>query len=257
MMNSNLQIAIEAARAAGKIIMEGYATQNSVDVKENKSQVTETDKNSEKDIIQILEAKSKFPILAEETRNIPSNTDSYWVVDPLDGTTNFIRRIPLCAVSIALIENNTPTVGVIFNPITGEMFYAQKGGGAFLDGERIYCSKESGILFANSGYDKKHKDAFAQVVIATTDYSIRKFGTTAYELATVARGGADAFVAWGDELWDHAAGILLVRESGGIVTNWKNEEWNTSSKFVLAGNKQMQAGLVSIVGRISNELNYE
>lgn len=244
--STDLQLAIKAARKAGEIIFSGYTTINIVDIKENQSQVTEIDKKSEDVIIQILEEGSRYKILAEETRNELSGENTYWAVDPLDGTTNFIRRISLCAVSIALIKDNEPIIGVVFNPITNELFYAEKNIGAYLNEDKISCSHESGILFANSGYSMENKIKFSQVVNLTTNYSIRKFGTTAYELATVAKGGGDAFVAWGDEIWDHAAGVILVREAGGIVTDWKGEQWRVPSNYVLASNMNMHSRLLEI-----------
>ena len=247
---SDLNLAINAAKKAGQIILAGYSSKNIIDVKANKSQVTEIDKNSEHAIIQVLESGSKYKILAEETRSTMVSENAFWAVDPLDGTTNFIRRIPLCGVSIALVSNSQPVVGVMFNPITNELFTAEKGKGAFLNGEKISCSDESSIIFANSGYNLEHKEKFAQIVGSSIDYSIRKFGTTAYELATIAKGGGDGFVAWGDELWDHAAGILLVREAGGIVTDWQGNEWSSDTNYVLASNKAIREDLQAIVTKV-------
>ncbi len=251
-LKENLLLAIEAAKNAGQIILQGYSAQNTIDIKENKSQVTEIDKNSEKVIIQTLEAGSNYKILAEETRSEIGEEAIYWAVDPLDGTTNFIRRIPLCGVSIALIKDGQPVIGVMFNPILNELFTAIKGEGAFLNEAKISCSEESGIVFANSGYNSEHKEKFAQIVAATTNYSVRKFGSTAYELACVARGSADAFVAWGDELWDHAAGILLVQEAGGIVNDWNKKEWSSHSNYVCASNKVIQDDLQVIIASVIN-----
>lgn len=242
-----LEIAIAAAKKAGQIISDGYKTENIVEIKENKSQVTEVDKNAEKAIIDILEGSTDYQILAEETRQEINNKTAYWTVDPLDGTSNFIRRIPFCAVSIALIENNQPKLAVIYNPILGELYTAVHQEGAFLNGSKISCSEESGLIFVNNGYLKEHKDKFAQMIQITKQYSVRKFGATAYELASVACGKVDAFIAWGDELWDHSAGILLVREARGIVTDWKGNEWDCETNYVFASNRAIREGLQPIV----------
>ena len=246
MFEKELQTAIRAAYAAGEIILEGYTHKNKIDIKENQSQVTEVDKKSEEAIIKILEEESGYEILSEETRNEVSGSD-YWAVDPLDGTTNFIRRIPIFSVSIALIIKGEPVVGVVFNPYTKELYTASKGSGAYCNDEKISVSDEESVIFANSGYGEEHRVKFSKIVYEGRKYYIRKLGSTAYELAIIAKGGGDGFAAWGDKLWDHAAGILLVRDAGGIVTDWNGNDWETDEDHVLASNQKIYSPLLVIV----------
>lgn len=251
MYDNELQVAIKAARKAGEIILAGYTVENKIDIKENKSQVTEVDKNSEAEIIKILESESTHKILAEETRKELENETTYWAVDPLDGTTNFIRRIPLLGVSIALIHEGNPVVGVMFNPITNDFFVAAQGQGATLNEQKIHCSTESSVVFATSGYGEDQKRKIAQFVVASSQFTSRKLGTTAFELSCLAKGAGDGFVAWGDELWDHAAGIILVREAGGKVTDWEGNDWRHPSNHVIASNGIMHDQLLGIVKTLS------
>lgn len=246
-MSTDLKLAIDTVKKASEVIYQGFDKIHQISEKDNKSIVTEVDKNSEKAVLSALEKDSKYPILSEETRSTISSASSYWAVDPLDGTTNFSRQIPFCAVSIALVRNNEVVLGVVFNPFTDELFYAEKGQGAFLNDKRITVSDKQELLFANTGYNLEHKEKYIQVVAATgKKYTLRKFGSSAYELATIARGSADGFICWGDELWDHAAGIILVQEAGGIVTDWKGNAWTPEEKHVLAGNKTSHMSLLAI-----------
>lgn len=248
----DLELAITAAKNAGEIVKKGFESVNQIDAKLDKGFVTEIDKESELTILNILELGSSHYIMSEETRSGVSNHDTYWTVDPLDGTTNFIQRIPLIGISIALIKNKIPVIGVIYNPLTRELFYGEETKGAYLNDQKINVSDKSAIVFANHGYSLENQQKYLQVVTTLVGkYSIRKFGSTAYELATVARGAVDGFAAWGDELWDHAAGILLVREAGGIVTDWKNNEWTTDTNYVFAGNSQLHKALLPEIAKLA------
>lgn len=243
---TNLQLAINAAHAAGEIIQEGFEQVHSVSEKENKSLVTEIDTAAEDAILKIL--GDSHPVLAEETANTLKNESIYWAVDPLDGTTNFIRHIPFFAVSIALIKDNSPILGVIFNPITNELYTSEMGKGARLNNNKIKVSEEKSVVCVNTGYAAENNKKYAEVnaKVANENYTIRKMGSTACELAMIARGAADGFICWGDALWDHAAGILLVREAGGNVTDWKGTHWNTDTDYVLAANKTLHPQLLKI-----------
>ncbi len=245
---SDLETAIKAAKIAGEIIHEGFHTALKVKEKQNKSFVTEVDTNSEEKIIQILEEESAYPILSEETRSSLKDQDVYWTADPLDGTTNFIRGINIFCVSIALIKNRQPVTGVIYNPITEELFTGEKNKGGFLNGEKISISDKESVIFVNTGYLPLHKEKYIQVVSKTAiQFFQRKLGSTAYELALLAKGSADGFICWGDELWDHAAGILLVREAGGIVTDWQGNEWSSDNNYVLAGNPKTHSKILQVI----------
>ncbi len=235
-ISNDLKLAVRAAEKAAELIRERYNKDYSIRVKEDKSLVTEVDIAAEKIIIDTL--SSTYPILSEETNSsIEPSKDTYWAVDPLDGTTDFIRQIPIFCVSIALIKKNKPTIGVILNPVTKELFYSEQNKGAFLNGKRINVGSKTKLAFINSGYGLENKMRSVEVLKKIIpEFWFRHFGSTAYELATVASGKVDAFICYGDQLWDHAAGISILKEAGGIVTDWKGNEWTTKIKYVLAAN---------------------
>lgn len=246
----NLQIAITASKTAGEIIANGFSQKHSIEIKSNQSIVTEIDKASEEVIIKIIEENSKYPILSEETRSHIENAETYWAIDPLDGTTNFARKIPFFAVSIALISHKKPILGVIYNPALQDLYAAEEGKGLFVNGQNSKIGNDSNLVFVNTGYSKEHKAKYAQInTLVAPDYTIRKMGSTAIELAMVVSGSADGFICWGDELWDHAAGILMVQEAGGIVTDWKGNAWTTDTNYVLAGNKTTHADLFNLISQ--------
>lgn len=246
-LHDNLELAILAAQKAGKIINEGYKKNIKVSVKENNSLVTEIDIASENAIIDTL--SSTYPILSEESKTtIADNEEIYWAVDPLDGTTDFVRRIPLFCVSIALIKKGSPVIGVILNPISQELYQSEQDKGSFLNGQRIYVGTDANLIFINSGYGLESKirsaEHFKRLI---PEYWFRQFGSTAYELANVAEGKVDAFICHGDQLWDHAAGISILREAGGVVTDWKGNEWTTKENFVFAANSQAHKRILPLI----------
>ncbi|MDO8657229.1 MAG: inositol monophosphatase [Candidatus Levybacteria bacterium] len=262
--SSDLQLAIEAAKKAGEIIKAGYGNIQKIDNKDNGTIVTNVDKESEKAIINILQKKSNYAIYSEEIGNIKGK-DGLWVIDPIDGTTNFARGIPLFCVSIALMkttgtdsgqarmtrEHTRPEIelGVIYNPVLDDLYFSEKEKGTYLNKKRIYVSKQQNlqrsVVFINSGYSLEDKDRYAQVTKKLVpSCTIRKFGTTALELCFVAKGSADAFMSSGDELYDYAAGLIIVEEAGGKITDWKENEWDNSNSFILASNGKIHRELL-------------
>ncbi|MBI2622885.1 MAG: inositol monophosphatase [Candidatus Levybacteria bacterium] len=238
-----LQYALNAAQKAGVILKKGYGNIRSIKNKEggNKGIVTEIDEKSEEAIIQYLRENSNYPIFTEEAGTIKGKGNMCWIIDPLDGTTNFARGIPLFAISIALLKSDQVQLGVVYNPIINECFYAELGKGAYLNSEPIKISDKNdlqgSVIFANHGYGKHDKELFVEVIKKLSPFSsIRKFGTTALELCYVAKGSAEAFLSAGDELWDYAAGVILIQEAGGRVTDWNGKDWNNSNSYILASN---------------------
>lgn len=236
-----LELALEAARKVENIIKHGFEKVLNISAKEGKGVVTEVDQESERVIVDTIQNQSNYPILGEEGGLRGEKGDTYWIIDPLDGTTNFTRKIPLCAVSIALIKDNKVEVGVVYNPLLNELYYAQKSKGAYYNDQAIKVSnitsvKES-VIFINSGYAKEDKKRSAEVTNRLgVNASPRKFGTSALELGYVAKGSMEAFLCSGDELWDYAAGILIVKEAGGKITDWQGNEWDNSNSFICASN---------------------
>lgn len=256
--SSDLQLAITAAQKAGGIIREGYGNIQSITNKEEgKGILTDVDQKSEGIIIKTLQEKSEYAILAEETGDIKGKGDAYWVIDPLDGTTNFSREIPFFCVSIALLKNNQVELGVTLNPMTNECFYAEQGKGAYKNENPIRVSNrsfsKSPVIFISNGYAKEDKRIFAKATDRlSTLCSLRKLGSTALELCYVAQGSVEGFLSSGDELWDYAAGIVLIEEAGGKVTDWKGNKWDNSSSFILASNGLAHEDLLKYTRDLQN-----
>ncbi len=243
-MSKDLLLAIKAAKKAGIVVKKGFGHVKQIDFKQNRNDfVTEVDRQSEKIIVEVL-SKSGYSFLAEEGGRTDNHSCFTWVVDPLDGTRSFSTSIPLFCISIALMNGDDILLGVIFNPLSGELFFAESGKGAFLNGSKLSVSErnfESGsLVFVNSGWGELSRSHYVQAVSRLRNLcSLRYFGTTALELCYVAAGRGDAFMSSGDCLWDYAAGILIVRESSGIVTDWNGKNWNNGNSFILATNRKI------------------
>tara|TARA_B100001173_G_scaffold255312_1_gene227072 strand:- start:221 stop:961 length:741 start_codon:yes stop_codon:yes gene_type:complete len=217
-MNSisiNLNIMIKAAEKASKVLIRdfGELEKLQVSLKGPNDFVTNSDKKVEKIIIEELtKSKKKFSILSEEIGElINSDKDNYWIIDPIDGTTNFLHGIPHFAISIALKKKEEIVSGLIFDPIKNEMFYAEKNCGAYFNNQRIRVSKKKELnecLFATGGKDEINKSL-----------NIRKSGSAALDMAYVGAGRFDGYFQKNLNLWDVAAGIIIVKEAGGRVNN--------------------------------------
>ena len=213
-MNSispNLNIMIKAAEKASKILIRdfGEVEKLQVSIKGPADFVTNSDKKVEKILIEELnKAKKNYSILSEEIGKIEnSDKDNFWIIDPIDGTTNFLHGVPHFAISIALRHKNEIISGLIYDPIKNEMFYAEKDNGAFLNNQRIRVSSKKSLnecLFASGG--KKE---------IKSKLNIRKSGSAALDLAYVASGRFDGYFQNELNLWDIAAGLILVIEAGG------------------------------------------
>lgn len=223
-------VAIQAAMNAGSILRSGFGTQFEITAKSGiQNLVTEYDKASEDSIISmILKSFPEHAILAEESGEIQKGESAVeWIIDPLDGTVNFAHNIPLFSISIAALIKKTIVTGVVYQPMTHELFTAEKGKGAFLNGKRIFVSKtsnfESSIMSTGFPYnvDKdplKCVEKFAQMQLKGVP--IRRLGSAAIDMAYVAAGRCDVFWEVGLHPWDIAAGKLLIEEAGGKVTHW-------------------------------------
>nr|WP_136250202.1 inositol monophosphatase family protein [Ningiella ruwaisensis] len=229
-MHPMLNIAVRAARAAGSIIARGFENLDdlNVEAKGNNDFVTKIDKEAEKAIISKIQ--SAFPdhsFVGEEGGSINNNPDFTWVIDPLDGTSNFIKGIPHFAVSIALLYKGKLDQAVVFDPIRGELFTASKGSGAQLNGYRIRATKgkdiSSTILatafpFRDKARLQESLSQFTRIFSQVGD--VRRCGSAALDLAYVAAGRYDGYWEKGLKAWDMAAGELLVKEAGGLITDY-------------------------------------
>ena len=229
-MHPMLNIAIKAARRAGSIINRAALEGGALEVKaKNKNDfVTQVDKAAEQAIIGVIHtAYPDHSILAEESGDTPGARAEYrWVIDPLDGTTNYIHGFPQYCVSIALEHRGVPTHGVVYDPGKNELFTASRGRGAFLDDRRMRVSKCLRLQDALVGTGFPYKevsrlDLYMRQLrtMMTSSAGVRRAGAAALDLAYVAAGRLDAFWEMGLSRWDMAAGALLIQEAGGMVAD--------------------------------------
>lgn len=248
-MEPMVNIALRAARKAGESIVRASDSLDRIDVmnKDVNDFVSEVDIAAEKEIVyQLQKAYPKHAILSEETGLTGDEDAEYrWVVDPLDGTTNFVRDVPHYAVSIACLYRGKMEHAVVVDPVRREEFTASRGRGAQLNGRRLRVSKRNsldgallgtGIPFKNHCDDKLEAYAKSLELLAGQCAGIRRAGAASLDLAYVAAGRFDAFWEIGLEAWDIAAGALLVKEAGGLVADVDASENFLESGNIVAGN---------------------
>jgi myo-inositol-1(or 4)-monophosphatase len=206
---------IKAAEKASKILIRdfGELEKLQVSLKGPSDFVTNSDKKVEKIIIEELtKSRKKFSILSEEIGEIKnSDKENYWIIDPIDGTTNFLHGVPHFAISIALKSKEEIVSGLIFDPIKNEMFYAEKNNGAYFNNQRIRVSKKKNLnecLFATGGKDK-----------VNYNLNTRKSGSAALDMAYVGAGRYDGYFQKNLNIWDIAAGIIILKEAGGKIND--------------------------------------
>ena len=235
----------EAVRSAGRIIRENFNTDITATLKDGgKSIVTKVDGECEEVIISLLNKHTSYKILAEESGLSGTDSEYKWIIDPLDGTTNFSRGIPFFCVSLGLFKGNVPEKAAIYAPLTDELFYAEKGGGAYLNGQPLRSAPASKYVVA--GFEKIMTDARIAVAVQKMSNLCstgKSYGSTALDLAYVASGKLDCCLLAGSSLWDVAAGVLIAEESGYAVTNWKGEPW-TPNQPILVCKKELHARIV-------------
>lgn len=243
-MHPMINIATRAARSAGRILIRYYEHTESlrVDEKSRNDFVSEVDRQAEQTIIQ--ELRSKYPdhsFLGEESGAHKGNSYE-WVIDPLDGTTNYLHGVPQFSISIALKYKGQLEHGLVYDPLREEMFTASRGGGAKLNDRKLRVSQRTGLTGALLGTgipfrDQRHLKAYLgmlETLIEDTS-GIRRPGSAALDLAYVAAGRTDGFWELGLAEWDFAAGALLVREAGGVVTDLSGGDRFLDTGNVIAG----------------------
>lgn len=254
MFEEFLEVAFDAAKAAGAIQLEGLNRQLRIETKRSPIDlVTEVDKMCEAEIARRISAR--FPdhqLLAEEGTTSGANPDYRWIVDPLDGTTNYTHHYPLFAVSIGLEYQGQVIVGVVYDALHNEMFHTTLGGGAFLNGQPIRVSNvpelAKGLLCTGFPGDQSGN----QTVLAAWEkislhcHGIRRDGSAALDLCYVACGRLDGF--WEAlNAWDMAAAALLIREAGGTVTNFKGEPFDLYKREIVASNGPVGLEMVQLL----------
>lgn len=219
--------------------------------------VTASDINSEKNLrYDLSKARPTYSFLLEEGGQIiGEDPDHTWIVDPLDGTTNFLHGVPHFAISIGLKKKDEIIAGVIYDPIKDEMFSAEKGRGAFMNDRRLRvsarrdfhnCLLGTGVTMANPQYHRQFLDSIEKVLPVSA--GLRRMGSASLDLAYVAAGRLDGYWEYTLKPWDVAAGIILIREAGGIITQLNGQAKNLQEGDVLAGNPFVHEQLIKILG---------
>ena len=240
-MNSispNLNLIIKASEKASKILIRdfGEVEKLQVSLKGPNNFVTNADRKAEEIIIEELEkSKKNFSFLTEESGFIENkDKDNFWIIDPIDGTTNFLNGVPHFCISIALLIENEIIAGVIYDPIKDELFYAEKNGGSYLNNKSIRVSKKNKISDCLYGVNFRKN--------IPDNLIIRNTGSAALDLAYVSSGRFDGCLQKNVNLWDIAAGTLLIKEAGGIVDNFEIEKFNKVN--IKASNERINDDLI-------------
>ncbi|HEX7342285.1 MAG TPA: inositol monophosphatase family protein [Rhodanobacteraceae bacterium] len=252
-----VNVAVSAARAAGNVILRYMNRLDSIQVveKQHLDFATEVDRMAEATIVRELKrAYPRHAILAEESGQTGSGPQM-WVIDPLDGTHNYLRGIPHFCVSIAMLDHGEPVYGVIYDPLRNEIFIASKGDGAYLNDRRIRVGKretlDGAMLCTGFPYrQREHLDAQWAMTrqLLTQAEDIRRTGSAALDLAYVAAGRFDGYFELGLKPWDIAAGCLLVREAGGTFTDMAGRNGLPDSGHLVAGNHHLTQAMVNVAG---------
>ncbi|HWU61199.1 MAG TPA: inositol monophosphatase family protein [Ensifer sp.] len=255
-----LNVMVQAAFKAGKSLSRDFGeVQNlQVSVKGPGDYVSQADRKAEKIVKdELLKARPTYGFLGEESEEIKGTDGAHrWIVDPLDGTTNFLHGIPQFAVSIALERNNEIVAGVVFNPATDELFTAEKGGGAFLNDRRLRVAARKelsdsvitcGVPHLGRGNHGKFLIELRHVMGEVS--GIRRFGAASLDLGYVAAGRCDGYWETGLAAWDIAAGILLIKEAGGWVSDFDGKTNMLETGSVVAGNEYIHKALLEVTHR--------
>jgi myo-inositol-1(or 4)-monophosphatase len=263
-MHPMLNVAVRAARRAGRIINRASLDLDTLSVarKQRNDFVTEVDQAAEQAIIEtLLGAYPTHSILAEESghnangqSDNPREAEHIWIIDPLDGTTNFIHGMPQYAVSIALMQRGQVTQAVVYDPARDELFTASRGRGAFLNDRRIRVSKQMRVdeALIGTGFPFRKVDIiepYLKLLRAVMERAagVRRPGAAALDLAYVAAGRFDGFFELGLMPWDAAAGSLLITEAGGLVGNFKGDGDYLFTEQILAGTPKVFAAMVALL----------
>jgi myo-inositol-1(or 4)-monophosphatase len=253
-----LRLAMEAAREAGRIQMNHLGRSQPMELKGDFNPVTEVDRLSERAIVKrIVEAFPDHDVLAEETPFEGKGSSWKWIVDPLDGTTNYSHGFPFFSVSIGLEAYGEVILGVVYVPPLEELFHAEKGKGAFLNGRQISVSRADdlnrSLLCTGFPYDvRDHVDHYLMYFknFIVRSFAIRRPGSAAIDLCYLAAGRFDGFWELNLQPWDVAAGSLMITEAGGKVTDFKGEPFRIYSKEILATNGLIHEQMLEVMRNV-------
>lgn len=261
MTKNYLEAAVEIAREAGQILREEFAHPPQITYKGDVDIVTQADKRSEQSIVASL--TRYFPehsIAAEEGSGHESASEFRWHVDPLDGTTNFAHGYPCFCVSMALAQRETLLAAVIYNPISDELFAAARGEGAMLDGQPIHVSKNATLSTSLlcTGFPVQNRQGSRNLHyygdFTMCSHGVRRDGSAALDLAYVAAGRFDGFWEFGLKKWDTAAGVLLIEEAGGKVSDFAGQPYALGGPVLLATNGLIHEEMRAMANQISQRI---
>ncbi len=264
-MHGMVNIAVRAARRAGELMIRQLNRLESLEIteKSRNEYVTEVDRIAEDAIIEVIyDHYPDHSILAEESGQRGSN-EFQWIIDPLDGTTNFIHGFPVFAVSIAVTHNGQLEHGVVYDPLRQEIFTASRGQGAQVDGRKIRVSKrpsmQHSLIATGFPYrgNKEHLDNYLEMLksVISVSAGIRRPGSAALDLCYVAAGRVDGFWELGLNIWDIAAGALMIKEAGGRISDFHGTDAYLQSGDVVAGSPKIYAGLSKILAPHTKNLS--
>ncbi|MES2704798.1 MAG: inositol monophosphatase family protein [Bacteroidota bacterium] len=250
-----------ATQEAGKIIQGRFNGTFTIDHKEGiNNLVTEVDKLAEKKIMEII--SDAFPghtIISEEAGEMIQESEYQWIIDPIDGTVNFAHGIPICCVSIGVLHKDVLVLGAVYNPMMNELFFAERGKGATLNGVPISVSRKADFnkAFLVTGFPYKWPDGAEHPIkvferLVLEGLPVRRLGSAAIDLCWVACGRFDGFWEYNLNAWDVAAGYLMVEEAGGKVTDFEGHPYNVFDKETLATNGFIHEQMLAVIKRQSN-----
>jgi len=247
------EIGLQAVREAGDILREHFRKELRVRTKEDRSLVTEVDVLAEEKIIKII--KASFPshsILAEESGG-EVGEDYTWLIDALDGTTNYTIDVPLFSVVLTLLEKEDPVLAFVYNPVLEEMYMAERGKGSFLNGKDIRVSEredlKDSLLTFGRGRDLESRAQWAKIIntLERRIRTIRVFGSSAWDLCQVARGKTEGCISIGCSPWDTLGPALIIKEAAGRVTNLEGDDFGIRDKRLVATNGRIYEEIFKII----------
>ena len=243
---SIIEVCTDAARQAGELVHERFKTEKEVSFKGWANIVTDADLESEKTILGLLTSEfPQFSILSEESEPVTKDSDYTWVVDPIDGTRNFAEGIPHFCVVVALAKGSDIVAGVTYDPMQEELFSAEQGKGAFLNGDRLAVSQRQEVADSILGFDLGYVDQKAGLALDMVRslwpnmQGMRLMGSSALGLAYAAAGRLDIYFHHHLSPWDIASGLLIVREAGGAVTDKQGRPANLCTSSIIASSDRL------------------
>lgn len=246
------EVAAQALREAGELVRERFLKENKVKLKGQGNLVTEADILSEQTILRTF--RREFPgfrLISEESEAVLGDSPFTWIIDPLDGTNNFSFGIPFLCLSAALVRGEEILLGLIYDPLRRELFWAQKGGGAFLNHQPISAVGERELRRALVAFDLGYDEERGREMLEFSRrlwfkvHSLRILGSGALGLAYVAAGRIDLYLHRCLYPWDISAGRLIVEEAGGVVTDWEGKDLNLNSREIIAGRRSVHQEFIS------------